>query len=179
MGSYAILIPGQIAAKNTDSLIKIARCPASAVENGNLVLLGALSAAVGEKEVYIASTPITGSLATAHYYMVYEPAIPVVDGKYKGLSDDPSDFRVALDDVFTVFHPMVGDEVILSADGITSSVNTYVVAANAQYEMAFSSSAASNGMVWEVMETTFINVPNGSFYGGRKVAYKLRCLVSA
>ena len=178
MGSYAILQPGAIAAANTDSLTKFAKYTLSAVENGNVLTLGALSSVAGEHEVFIAATPATGTLATAIYYMVLEPAIPVTNAQFKGLSDDPSDFNIAASKIFTVFKPKIGDEIIMSADGISGSVNTYAIPANAALELAFSASASGVTLAWQVIETTFINVPSSNFYTGRKIAYKLLCVAA-
>lgn len=178
MGSFAILQPGAIAASNTDSLLKFAKYTLSAVENGNVLTLGALSTVSGEHEVFVAATPATASLDTAIYYMVSEPAIVVTNAQFKGLSDDPTDFNIPASAVFTVFKPKVGDEIIMSADGISGSVNTYAVPANNALELAFSASASGVSLVWEVIETTFVTVPSSNFYTGHKVAYKLRCIVA-
>jgi len=178
MGSYSVLVPGAIMARNVDTLTKFAKYTLSAVENGNVLTLGALSTVAGETEVFVSATPATGTLTTAIYYMVYEPPVVVTNAQFRGLSDDPSDFSVAASTVFTVFKPMVGDEIIMTADGISGSVNTYAIPANGALELAFSASASGVTLAWEVIETTFVNIPTTNFFGGRKTAYKLRCVLA-
>lgn len=181
MGSYAVLIPGAIAAKNIDSMTKFAKYTLGAVENGNVLKLGALSSTAGEGEVFLAATPATSTLATDLFYMVYSPPIPVTNSQFKGLSDDPSDFNMAANTVFTVFRPMVGDEIIITEDGLagTKSTNTFVVPANGALELTWAAASSGVSLAWELIETTFVNIPNGTFYGGRKTAYKFRCVVGA
>lgn len=181
MGTYSVVIPGAIAARTTDSFVKTAKYTLSAVENGNILTLGALSSVAGESEVFLSATPATATLATAIYYMVYEPPVPVTNGQFKGLSDDPSDFAIAAGKVFNVFLPRVGDEIIITENGLagTKSSNTYVVPANGALELTWASSTSGVNLAWELIETTFVNIPNGTFYGGRKTAYKFRCVVAA
>jgi hypothetical protein len=180
MGSYSIFVPGAIAADNTDTLVKSAKLTTSAVERGNVVSLGALSTVAGEHEVYIAATPVTASTPTAIYYMVNEPVNVLVNAKYSGLTDDESDFNIAANKVFTVFKPKVGDEIILSEDGIggTKSSNTYIAPDNNALELTWVGSTTGKSLVWELIETTYVRVPAAEFYNGRKVAYKFRCIVA-
>jgi hypothetical protein len=176
MGTYAILIPGAIQADSADSLVKMAKYTAGAVERGNVVSLGALSSVAGEHEVYLAATPATSTLSTAIYYMVNEPVNVLVDGKYSGLTDDESDFNIAASKVFTVFKPKVGDEIILSADGIAGSINTYIIPANGALELTWAASTSGVSLAWELIETTYVKVPAAEFYNGRKTAYRFRCV---
>lgn len=178
--AYSVLIPGAIAAKNVDAYNKFAVYSSAIVENGNIVKLGALSTNSGEAEVYVAATPATATLATDIFYMVNEPAIPVVDSKYKGLIDDPTAFAVAAGKVFGVFRPQVGDEIIISEDGLagTKSTNTFVVPANNTLDLTWAASSSGVSLAYELVETTFITIPSATFYGGRKTAYKFRCVAA-
>jgi hypothetical protein len=180
MGTASILIPGAIQADSADSLVKLAKYAAGAVERGNVVSLGALSSVAGEHEVYLAATPATASLATAIYYMVNEPVNVLVDGKYSGLTDDESTFTIAANKVFTVFKPKVGDEIIISEDGIggTKSSNTYIIPANNALELTWGSSTSGVSLAWELIETTYVRIPAAEYYNGRKTAYKFRCVVA-
>ena len=177
MGSYAILVPGFMAADNTDSLVKSAKS-AVAVERGNIVSLGALSTVSGEHEVYVAATPATATLETAIYYMVTEPAVVVTDGKYKGLTDDESDFNIAIGKVFDVSKPKIGDEIILTSEGLggTKSSNTFIIPANNSPKLTWGSSATGVSLAYELKETTYVTVPAAEFYNGRKTAYKFICV---
>ena len=178
MGTYSILVPGMIMAENVDSLNKSAVYTAGAVENGNIVKLGALSSTVGEGEVYVAATPATSTLATDIFYMVKNPVLVLTDGKYRGLTDDPTLFNIPASTVFDVFKPMVGDVIILSEDGIggTKSSNTLIIPTNGDLELNWAASASSVSLAFELIETTYIEVPSSTFYGRRKTAYKFRCI---
>lgn len=175
--AYSILVPGFLAADNTDSLVKSAKS-AVALERGNIVSLGALSSTAGEGEVYVAATPATATLETAIYYMVTEPAVVVTDGKYKGLTDDESLFNIAAGTVFSVAKPKIGDEITLSVDGIggTKSSNTYIIPANNTAELTWGSSTSGVSLAYELIETTYVKIPAAEFYNGRIVAYKFRCV---
>jgi hypothetical protein len=177
MGSYSILVPGIMAADNMDNLVKSAKS-AVAVERGNIVSLGALSSTAGEHEVFVAATPATASLETAIYYMVTEPAVVVTDGKYKGLTDDESDFNVAIGKVFDVSKPKIGDEIILTDEGLagTKSSNTFIIPADNTPKLTWGASATGVSLAYELIETTYVTVPSSTFYSGRKTAYKFRCV---
>lgn len=176
--AYAILVPGMIMADNVDSLNKSAVCSTTDLENGNVVSLGALSTTSGEGEVYVAATPATATLGSAIYYMVKNPVLVLTDGKYRGLNDDPTEFNIAANTVFDVFKPMVGDEIVISEDGIAGSKNsnTLIIPANNTAELTWGSSASGVTLAWELLETTYIEVPSSTFYGRRKTAYKFRCI---
>lgn len=177
MGTYSILIPGALAADNMDTLVKSAKC-ASALERGNVVSLGALSETSGENEVFVAATPATATLETAIYWMVTEPAVVITDGKYKGLTDDESDFNIPANRVFDVSKPKIGDEIILTDEGLggTKSSNTYIVPANNTAKLTWASATSGVSLAYELIDTTFVTVPSSTFYSGRKTAYKFRCV---
>lgn len=168
--AYSILIAGQVAANNTDSLVKSAKC-ASALENGNIVALNELSNTTGESEVYIASTPLTATLATDVFYMVDEPVNVLVNSIYSGLIDDPREFNIAANKIFRATKPMVGDEIIVSEDGLYGSQNTYAIPANESYELNWSASMSGVSLAYKYIESTTISV--GST---RVTAYKFVCV---
>jgi hypothetical protein len=178
--AYSILVPGSIAAKNIDSLNKSAVFTLAALENGNIVKLGALSSTSGEKEVYVAATPLTASLSTDTFWMVNEPVVVLTASKYKGLSDDPTEFNIAASTVFDVYRPQVGDEITISEDGIagTKSSNTYIVPADNTPELTWAASSSGVSLAYELLETTYIDVPSANFYTGRKTAYKFKCIAA-
>lgn len=170
MADYSILITGQVAANHIDSLVKSGKCGA-VLENGNVVTLNALSTTSGESEVYQASTPITASLATDIFYLVDEPVNVLVNGIYSGLIDDPRQFNIAANKVFRAIKPHIGDEIIVSTDGLYGSINTYAIPANGSHELAWSASMSGVSLAYQYIETTKITV------GSAKVtAYKFVCV---
>lgn len=176
--AYSILVPGAIQATNVDSLVKIAKCTAGALENGNVVKLGDLSSTTGENEVYLASTPATATLATDIFYMVNEPVNVLTDSKYLGLNDDATEFNIAASKIFTCYKPMVGDEIIISEDGLagTKSTNTFVIPANGTGELTWAANASTTSLGYQLVEATTITVPSSTFYADKITAYKFRCV---
>jgi hypothetical protein len=171
--AYSVVILSSVAAKNVDAFNKTAKFAGGALENGNVISLGAKSSTAGESDVYIAATPATASLETANYYMVYEAPIPLISSKYKGISDDPREFNIATSTVFNCYKPQVGDELIISEDGIagSKSTNTYIVPANDTGELTWAANTTGVSLGYELDGTTFISV--GST---RVTAYKFKCV---
>ena len=178
MSTYSILVPGMIMADNVDSLNKSAVYTAGAVENGNIVKLGALSTTTGEGEVYVVATPVTATLETDIFWMVKNPVNVLTDGVYSGLNDDPTNFNIAASKVFDVYKPKVGDEITISEDGLggSKSSNTYVVPANDSIELTWAANTSGVSLGYELLETTYIEIPSSTFYGRRKTAYKFKCV---
>jgi hypothetical protein len=176
-GTYGVLIPGAIQATNNDSLVKSAKC-ASALENSNVVSLGALSTTAGEDEVYVAATPATASLDTAIYYMVNEPVNVLTDSKYLGLNDDPRNFNIAANKIFSCYKPKVGDEIMISADGLGGSKasNTLIIPADNTGELTWGASATGVSLAYELIDTITQSIPEGQFYNTRVTFYKFLCV---
>ncbi len=177
--AYSVLNAGNVMAQHIDSLVKNAKAT-FALENGNIISLGALSTTAGESEVYVAATPATASLTSAIYYMVNEPAIPVLGTtvQFKGLTDDPTEFNIAAGTIFTCYRPQVGDEIIITEDGLAGvkGSNTYVAPANGTAELTWAANTSSASLGYELVETTYIKIPGSIFYNTRKTAYKFRCV---
>jgi len=115
--AYSVLIAGEIAAKNIDSLNKFGKAKFD-VENGHVVVLGEKSTEKNEAFVYTVNKPATNTLASGIFYMVNEPVNVLVNGKYSGLTDDPREFNIPDGKVFTMYKPMVGDEIAITVDGL-------------------------------------------------------------
>lgn len=173
--SYSIAILGSVAAKNIDSLNKTAKYASGALENGNVIVLGAKSTTAGEGDVFTASLPATATLATDIFYMVYEAPVPVVNSKYKGITDDPREFNIAAGTAFNCYKPMVGDEIVLSTDGVdgTKSTNTYIVPANETGKLTWAANLTGVSLGYKLLGDTTISVGNE-----RVTAYKFLCVLA-
>ena len=170
--AYSVLIPGAIAAKNTDAFVKTAKCT-GAVENGNIVRLTEVSTASGENEVYIAATPTSATLDTDVFYMVNDPVNVLVSSVYAGLIDDPREFNIAALKVFSCYKPMVGDEIVISEDGFTGTrtTETHAIPADGDLQLNWSSSISSVSLAYQYLEDYNISI------GTEKLtAYKLLCV---
>ena len=170
--AYSVLIAGAIAAKHTDAFVKSAKCD-GAVENGNIVRLTEVSTASGENEVYVCTTPTSGSLDTDVFYMVNDPVNVLVSSKYAGLTDDPRDFNIAASKVFSVYKPMVGDEIVVSEDGFTGTrtSETHAIPADGDLQLNWSSTISSVSLAYLYLEE--YSIPVGSV---RLTGYKLLCV---
>ena len=168
----SVLIPCSIAADHVGSYVKSGKHATVAVENGHVVLRGAKSTTAGESDVYVTTTPATANLAAGDYYIVYDSPIPTVDSKYKGITDDPREFSIPATKTFSMFKPQVGDEIIITVDGLTGtkSSNTFVVPADGTTLLTWAANASSTSIGFELEGTTFVSIGNT-----RVVAYKFRC----
>ena len=170
--SYSVLIAGEIAAKNIDSLNKFGKA-AVAVENGHVVALGNKSNVKGENDVYNVNVPATDTLASDIFYMVNEPVNVLVNGKYSGLTDDPREFNIPAGKKFTMYKPMIGDEVVITADGLagTKGENTHVVPANGTTKLTWTNDISGVSLAYKYVGDTYVSIGNE-----RVPAYRLICV---
>ena len=170
--SYSVLIAGEIAAKNIDSLNKFGKA-AVAVENGHVVALGGRSATKGENDVYNVNVPDTDTLASDIFYMVNEPVNVLVNGKYSGLTDDPREFNIPAGKKFTMYKPMIGDEVVITEDGLagTKGTNTYVVPADETTKLTWAANGTGVSLAYKYVGDTYVSIGNE-----RVTAYRFICV---
>jgi hypothetical protein len=171
--TYGVAVLNKVAATDVDAYNRTAVC-ATALENGWLVELLTRSSTTGEGEVWVA----TQSAATlTNIWMVYSPeVVSVVSGsnRFKGIDNDPRNFRHEIGDMIDVFRPVVGDIITLTADALSSStVNTYAIIAAGYWEAQWSGSPAS-GLTLKYLETTYISLPQAGAISEtqRVAAYK-------
>jgi len=171
--SCSVLIAGEIAAKNIDSLNKFGKA-GFAVENGHVVALGDKSNIKGENDVYNVKNPASATLATDIFYMVNEPVNVLVNGKYSGLTDDPREFNIPADKVFTMYKPMVGDEVVITEDGLagTKSDNTHVVPTNDSTKLTWTKTISGVSLVYKYVGDTFVSIGNERVTAHRFICVK-------
>jgi|WetSurMetagenome_2_1015567.scaffolds.fasta_scaffold287729_2 hypothetical protein len=171
--AYSILIAGAIAAKDLDSLVKSAKNDLNAMENGNIFYINGNSAVSGEGEVVLAATPVTATLGTDVFYMVNDPINVLVNSIYSGLIDDPREFNIAAGKIFSSYKPMVGDEIILTADGLagTKGSNSYIIPANGALELTWGASISGVSLAYQYVSSQ--NIPIGNT---RVTGYRFRCI---
>ena len=178
--SYSVLIAGEIAAKNIDSLNKFGKA-AVAVGNGHVVALGDKSNVKGENDVYDVNVPATTTLASDIFYMVNEPVNVLVNGKYSGLTDDPREFNIPAGKKFTMYKPMVGDEIVITKDGIDgikddpslSTPNTYVVPSDGSTKLTWkdATNIGNVSLAYKYVGNTYVSIGNE-----RVKAYRFICV---
>jgi len=85
--------------------------------------------------------------ASGGLWMAYEPEIVTIvtasGKKFRGIDADVRDFVNIAGTPFSAFKPQLGDVLTISVDGITGVIgaNTFAVATNAQYALAFAAVA--------------------------------------
>ena len=170
--SYSVLIAGEIAAKNIDSLNKFGKATVD-VENGHVVALGDKSNVKGENDVYNVNVPATATLASDIFYMVNEPVNVLVNGKYSGLTDDPREFNIPAGKKFTMYKPLIGDEVVITADGLagTKGENTYVVPADGTTKLTWAADGTGVSLAYKYVGDTYVSIGNE-----RVTAYRFICV---
>ena len=168
-----ILIQNSVMAKNVDSLNRSAKSAAEMI-NGYLVSLTAKETGAGEVDLWTIAQPTTGDLYSL--WMVYAPEIVVTNAQYKGLDPDPRNFSIAIGDPVDCFKPQVGDIITLSADAISGSVDTHIVAANAAYKPAWASAVAAATFSAILIKTTYISIGLGTIASQKVVAYEFEVL---
>lgn len=166
----SVVILASVAAKNIDSLNKSGVYADGALENGHVVAIGAKSTTDGQKDVYTVTLPKTATLNSADFFIVYEAPVPVVGGKYKGITDDPREFEIPAGTVFNMFKPTKEDEIIISADGIggTKDSNTHVAPADTG-KLTWTSNISDVSLALVYEGDTFISIGNE-----RVAAYRFR-----
>lgn len=172
-----VLVQNAVAALNVDAWVRSAVHASSAVDNGNIVILSALSTTAGESEVWTALTPSTANGLTG-VWMVAEPEVVTTDGKYKGLNPDPRDFSVAATKVFSCFKPQLGDIITMTADGIagTKSTNTFANATDTTggLKPVWGATQTSSVFSLKLIATTYISIGLGTISSQRVTAYKFQ-----
>ena len=166
--AYSVLIAGEIAAKNIDSLNKFGKAN-FAVENGHVVALGEKSTAKNEAFVYTVKKP--ANLATDIFYMVNEPVNVLVNGKYSGLTDDPREFNIPAGKVFTMYKPMVGDEVVITVNGIDGNKNIYIAPDDDTTKLTWTDDITGVSLAYKYVGDTYVSIGNE-----RVSAYRFICV---
>jgi len=175
--AHGILIPNALAASDVDAWNRTVVVAANAVDNGDIVTLGALSGTAGEGEVFTAATPTTGNLTGC--WMIYSgDEIVLTDARYKGLDPDPRNFFTATGKVVSAYKPQIGDIVTMSADCFTAgrSSNTFGNATNAQTKLVWGGSQTGSVLSYGMVEETYISLGTGAIDNQRVVAYRMQCL---
>lgn len=177
--AYGILNPDAIAALNIDAWNRHA-VSASALENGNIVVLATKSATAGESEVWTATEPATGALT--QLWMVFEPEVVLTASKYKGLDPDPRNFIVAAGDVFSVYKPAVGDVITVSADVLLGSysagVTTHVNATDTTggFFLYWGNSQTSSVLSYKLLGVNYMSIGSGAIDSQRVTSYQFECV---
>ena len=174
--SHGVFVPNAVAAKNVDAWSRSA-ISASAVDNGNIVILSGLSSTAGEGEVWTAVVPSTSAGLTG-VWVVTEPEI-VKTGSYRGIDPDPRNFYNAIGDVFTVIKPQLGDIFLLTADNFSGSKGSSDVYGNATdttggLKLVWGASQTASVFSVKWLETTYISIGGGAIDTQRVTAYRVQ-----
>jgi hypothetical protein len=154
--AHAIMIPSYVMAKDVDSLNRSFICPV-ALDNGNVITLGAMSSTAGETEVFVAATPVAAT--PTGLWMVGEPEV-VMTGVFKGLDPDVRNYYVPANTVGTCFKIKKYDIVRLSADAMSNAVaSNHFVDVQADGKLVWAASSTS-ATLFKLVEA--ITIPIGA-----------------
>lgn len=177
MAYHGVLIPEAIAAMNVDSFNRSVVSSGCALDNGFVFALGSKNWTSGSgAEVFNIEAPASGNLDKL--WMAYSgDEIVVTDSKYKGLDPDPRNFVNAAGKVFSAYKPQVGDIILVTAEVLSGSQNTYAIPAASSYQLAWSASAGSS-LCYKYLQTSYISLATGAIGDQRVTAYELECIVA-
>jgi len=121
------------------------------MDNGSFVNLGALY--TGQKDAYVASTPVTDTIDTEEVLLVASPEVTYTPGK------NQIDFYNPSGKVARAYHLVAGDKIKLSDSMITGTtvVGQYCIPQNGSYKLAASATeGTSTRLAFVVTEKTTI-----------------------
>lgn len=154
--AYGVLIESMIQAKNIDALN---RSVTSAIDvaGGGLIALTAPTAQ--GNDVWTAAAPASGTLGDL--WIAYNPEVKYtqVNGKvYAGLSADLRDYTNLAGEVYDAFKPKVGDEIVITVDGVDATS---------------SSAVAGDILESKAGQTTFTRIAAGTGATAGSTAFKI------
>jgi hypothetical protein len=148
-----IYIPRQIAAENTDSLIKTGKA-AIELRNGDIVEIGAK-----EDGVYTLTAVTSATSATADYGIVYNADV-VMEGNYRGLSDDPRNVVFPAGTIVNFYIPQKHDEIAVTVVAGTATGAVYLVPTTSGTGYTYATAVTTEGLVYKITGAKFISVGN-------------------
>jgi hypothetical protein len=179
--SYGVVVPNKIRATDIDALNRVAVC-AAAINNGYVFeLLTQVSSATNAEQGEVWNATQSAGTIT-NMWMAYSPEITKIvaanGSVYKGLDNDPRNFRSEIGDLIDCFRPMVGDIITITSDSLygtkASASYTHVVATSGYYQLVWATGAVSGlSLAW--ISTGTLSIPTGTISDTQQVtAYKFQ-----
>lgn len=156
-----VLIKRSVASQNIDSLNR-AVVSESDVENGNVFDLLTRSETDGEDEVWNATAPTTASTAMGLWMAGASEVVITKVGnlEFKGIVEDPREFKNIAGRVFSAFKPMAGDIIEMTLGA--SSEGDYLIPQDSQMALKTSSSDNATGFSMKKIGTSVLHIGNGA-----------------
>lgn len=179
MAYHGVCVPRKIVAEDVKAYNRSAVSGESTqvdLDNGNVVVLSALSTTAGEKEVWKAMLPSTSAGLTG-LWMVWSPEMVDTGSLARNIDQNPRNFFNAAGKVLDVFKPKVGDIISLSPEALTGtkSTNTFVNATDTTggYKLVWGSTQTSSVLSLKLLsDTDYVPLPDGTIGTGRLTVYK-------
>lgn len=126
-----VVVPGKMASKNVDSLLK-AVVLSAAVQNGSHVVLG--TQVTGDLNAFNATAPV--DVTKDEVLIVESPVLVEING-YRLDVDDPTLFINKANVPARARHLKIGDDLTMTIDGFSAAptVGQYAVPKNAAYKL--------------------------------------------
>lgn len=177
--THGVLIQNRVQASDIDALNRSAVC-ASAVDNGNIVILTGKSTTADESEMWTAVVPTTSAGLTGVWMAASPEVVVTVSGsqQFKGIDPDVRNFTNLATKPFSVFKPKVGDIITLTADnfsGAKGGSDTHANATNSTGGLVLVWGTSQTASVFSVklLATTYISIADGSIGTQRVTAYQM------
>lgn len=181
MAYHGILVPEAIAAAQVDAWNRSV-ISASALDNGNVVVLAAKSSTSGEGEVWTATEPSTSAGLTGLWMVYSGEEIPVTDSRYKGLDPDPRNFWTPAGKVVSAYKPQLGDIILVNAEALTgtyiANTTTHVNATNSTggYKLLWGNSQTASVLSYKLLGVKYFSLATGAIDTQRITAYEFECV---
>jgi hypothetical protein len=164
-----------------DRVIRPVRHASVDLDNGNVVRMNGQLTTAGMTEVWDVVAPTTQNLTDL--WFIAEPEYPaIVSGSgmtLRGEDEDVRQWYLPATKVGTARKAVVGDIVVLTADGLAGdkSTNTFVVASNTVLKLTWAAAAIS-GLSLKLLEEVSINIPQGTIGLNRITGYKFEVVAN-
>jgi hypothetical protein len=181
MAYHGVLIPSAIAAKNIDSYNRPV-VSASALDNGNVVVLTGKSITAGEGEVWTAVVPSTSAGLTGLWMVYSGDEVVLTDSRYKGLDPDPRNFFTPATKTVSAFKPALGDIITVNAEALAGTfilnTTTHVNATDTTggLKLLWGNSQTGSVLSYKLLGVTYFSLATGAIDTQRITAYELECV---
>ena len=174
--AYGVIEKVAVRAQSIDALNRSVES-ATLLENGNAFNLATMGTIANrEEEVWVATTPASGSLTDL--WMLAEDPVVVTDSKYRNLDPDPRDYTLAIGTTGSAFKPEVGDLIRGNADSMvgTKSTNTFVNATDSAFQLTWGATQTASVLSFVIRQTQYMSIGLGTLGTQRITAYLFECL---
>lgn len=168
-----VIVPLSYQAKNIDALVYNVINTEKDIDNGMLLVKGALSADSDKGEVFVGEMPTETSTGLLMAYSPEDNIIVGADGtQYKVGDLNPKNFTNVKGVVFNAIKLMAGDKILMSEDCFSTApvAGSKVATVGIDGKLVAAESTESTGTVLNILKEDYISIADG-FPSQRTKAY--------